>query len=447
MNIKNVKHHRMSQINISYLLFALCGLLCSGGSVIALPFAGRNIAVVTFLYYIIIAYQLAKNKFAIRMSSEKKCFAFLYFYMIINAAVAALRYNDVLSKEALFLTIKISTIAIGLCLIMEHNKTAKYLGIFKKMFYINCIIQMVWSWFERILYTFWNIKINEIVFGKLFMIKSTHALTFIKNGMIRPSGFSWEPANLSLVLIIGYIISKKKWVKILFAVSLLLTTSMTGFFLLAVVFIVECIQQKKITKKAIIGWGSGLVIFIVGLIYFDSRTGLVEYFISRFYGILFSSARDSSSHVHMSYYLNSFLILLRENNPFHLIFGRGTYRAGYFYSYYGYMYSYFIDRFWNPESDFVTLFVGNGLIGAILYYGFLLHLINKKRKQKKHTDMLIAIAILVGGITYIYCLSTWSTVILILICGRGTFESDLIQNNVIKRTGSFQRLQLDLMHN
>lgn len=421
MNNRDIRHSTYD--DIIYFLFAAAGLLCSAGTVIAINIFGRSLAVVNFVYVMLIFVAFIHNRGRIFLSVNKLILLLFCFLLEISAVFSYLTNSgDGNVAHIILYTTKLTCITLGLVIWLKDIEMEKYIKVFFRYFYINAVIQMIWSWMERIVYTLFSFRLNDFVFGKIMGVQSSHMLTFIVNGQIRPSGLSWEPSNLAMVLIIGYLLAEKNIWKLLFAASILLSTSFTGIAMLSGILGIQLcrwfIKEKehKISKNLLI---IPIIVLILG-VYMEYSTHIISHIVERSNAILGREGRDSSGVTHINYYIRGISQLLKDSIG-KLFFGYGSFRGGYFFSNIVNMHSYLSRSYWNPESDFMTLFAGNGLVGLFVYYFFCFKVVKNMLKNKKMQYAYIVIAIVLGGICYLYLSSNWVLMIVGLL-SLGTFS-------------------------
>lgn len=293
---------------------------------------------------------------------------------------------------------------------------------FFKGLYIGALIQMFWGFAQIILYYLFQFKLNTFVFQELLGISGYNWDSYITGGILRMKGIGWEPANFALVMIMGYILSnsykKGLTVKIMFLVALALSTSRSGYVSIMVVLFVQFTTYLTLKKEKRTSYNQKqiftfVVIFFVAsliIIYFhDFIIYRLNVIIKTMATVFDTTDSTASNSIHISYYSDLFNIL-KQNGLLRSIFGCGYYAAGYPYSLYNEI---LIKRLsmvgWNPETDFVTLIVGNGFLGFGIYYynafrAFLRH------KSDEYGLMVIAVISL--GITYLSIRGTWSMMII-----------------------------------
>ena len=401
------------------VLLIISGFFVMSGSVFAINIGERNIAITNICYIMLIVCFLIKSRMKIYLNKSKKVLIAFCILITCQSLITYITDANHLSMEALILTVKMVVIALGVSLFVDDKQMRNNSRIFLKALYVNTIIQMIWSWLERILYEVCQFRLNDFVFGDIFGIESSHPLTFIQHGEIRPSGFSWEPANLAMVMVFGYILSRNIKIKVLFVISMLISSSATGMILIGAVVVFDIIynilitKKIKIEKKYISRYIGIALLILASLFVIALTTDVMSNTIMRFVNI-FTGNADSSSNRHIAYYFES-IDIIKKGNIFEALFGHGTYMAGHIYTTQLGIYKWLVDTLWNPETDFVTLLIGNGIIGCIGYYYLSITILKNKIKDN-YNEFFIVMMVLVGGITYIFFRNAWILMMFAMFC-------------------------------
>ena len=406
----------MKATRIYRYLSSLIGLSCAAGTVIAIPIGDSRFALVNFFYLLFIAIGTYLSNCKVRVN-DLKCILWIFFcYQLFISILIYLISNDNIAINAFVLIFKIAIIVIGISAWFSDEQLKNIIEQVKKYFFYGAFIQMVWSWLERLLYSIFDFKLNDYIFGEILSMEVSHPFSFIQNDAIRPSGLSWEPANLALTLAIGLILSDKKWQKILFAVSIILSTSTTGVVMLLSILLIDFVYNFKFSFVKIRNSIIFVFFVIIIVMIIDEMTGTILYTIEKLYSLVDTSGQNTTTaFVHLLYYYYLPDVLQRQG-IISLIFGCGPLLAGNVYSESGFMNYYLLGEWWNPESDFITILIGDGVIGAIIYYYFLTKLLVVKFCENKLDDFKIVFVILIGGFTYLFATFTWPVVILSLLC-------------------------------
>ncbi len=410
------KVNRMKSAKTCRYLAALIGVCCAAGTVIAIPLGNSRLALVNFFYLALIFIGAYLSNYKIRVNGLKIILWSFVCYQLFLSIIVCLIFDSDVAKDAFVLVFKISILVIGISAWFSDKQLKIIVGQFNKYFVYGAFIQMVWSWLERLSYSIFYFKLNDYIFGEILSLESSHALSFIQNDAIRPSGLSWEPANLALTLVIGFILSEKKWQKILFATSIVLSTSTTGLVMLLSILMFDFLYNFRLSfakiRNSII---LGVALLIVGMI-IDETSGTISYNIEKLSSLFdVTDSNMSTAFIHFLYYYY-LLDVLQMQETMNLIFGSGSLLAGNVYSGAGIINYYLLGKWWNPESDFITILIGNGLIGVIIYYYFLIKLLVTKYIENKVAEFKIVFVILIGGFTYLFATFTWPFIIISILC-------------------------------
>lgn len=418
IGVINKSKVRRKSFSIIDIMFAWSGFFCSCGGVFALNIGNNTLALSNIGYIGIILFGFIHCHGKLHISKTRIVGYLFAVEMLFSSIICYITRGDLYASQALAVTIKMVVIVVGMTIFFNNDELRDYYKVFLKFLYYNAIAQMIWSWMEFALYYGIHFSLNDYVYGQVLGVSTAHTLTFVQNGLLRTSGFSWEPANLSLVLMIGFLLANRPIMKWLFALSIFLSTSMTGIFIFCFYLAVKLllsIRNARISRKKI--FSSILVIVIVTIIFIvllRSQSERSQVVFNRIAGILgISSTRDSSSHMHMGYYYWGPELLF--NSPlFNIFFGVGPFMVGRRFSEYFGIY-HWLTGLWNPESDVVTIFVGSGIIGTLLYYLLAFKLLRNRKKINDTINFYILLSIIAGGITYLYIRSTWTLLIIFLM--------------------------------
>ena len=215
------------------------------------------------------------------------------------------------------------------------------------------------------------------------------------------------------------ILTDNKFVKAIFIVGSLLTASRTGVGIIVVIIIYDILILHGQFKYKVNISIKNLFIYIciavltVFLLQSSVTRQYFDYTIVRFQRLITGGNDYSVNSVqvdgHILYY--QWLLPALKQLPFvQVLLGCGTGISGW-------VYSVLYNRFttggpWGIETDFVGLILGNGLIGAILYYYNSLKIFFSQKNQKLKKIML---AIFVGTFMYSFLGSSIS-VLLMIFC-------------------------------
>ena len=418
----------------------IVGLLCTMNALMLHGYGLYNYVVFCWIIYKIVKNsRSASSKHSVFFGSNASKFVMLFFISIILSLVASL---FVLPQSWIFNEIKciIKYVFLFCFLFLSYNKKQIFVlfEYFIKGFFIGTIINMFWGFLQLFLYSIFKFRINTVIFGSLYKNNSQVPLeawdSYVGGGLLRMKGLGWETANFALMMICGFILCKRfdknLYLKLFFVLAILLSTSRSGYVAFAVVLLVMIVQNVFLHNKMIDVKKLLSIVVVLGLlgvvftVFGNSIMLRVTQMIKSLFSVLNTTDSAASNSIHISYYENM-LTILSNSNPINILFGNGYFSTGYIYS--KNILS-LADRInligWNPESDVVTLVVGNGMVGAFIYYAASLYCFLKHYKDELS---LMIVAIIVEGTTYLLIRGNWPLLMLIFglatICPSTKLES------------------------
>ncbi|WP_031536221.1 O-antigen ligase family protein [Bacillus sp. MB2021] len=402
-------------------LFYLMGIL-STLNALMITVGGMQLAMVNFIIILTLILQVCYLKGKIYFYSYKINIYLLFFVFLVSSIGSYYYLPYMWFSDSFKATIKFLFLLFPFVFLFSEKDITTYRTKFLKGLLISAWIQLIWEFLQLILYYQFSISLNEIIFGNLFHIEINHRWSFIKDGQFRPSGVSWEPANLSLSLLMGFILANGLMGKILFSLGIILSTSRTGIivwlFCLSLYIVIYLRKNAGKKNSQNVKWSNILTIYVtvflmsIIILYLFMATNIVEVLNHTFERIISGIANDdSSANQHSNYYWQG-INIISSSSIFQMFFGYGTTVAGY-----PFMESYniftWLEYPWTPESDFVTLLVGNGIIGFIIYYLILYKNLMLNRNNLKYWLMILVI--IISGIMYVYIRSSWTLLIILLL--------------------------------
>lgn len=401
-------------LSLQYRLCFFTGLLCTM-SYLGFPkgteeiLASYNISLILLLLVFIY-----NSQGCIRIKRNLWPAYLLFILFVVSLLLNIFYLNDIWFSSSLNSVIKFTGV-FGVLMLFLYDKNFRLSREnFFRGFCLGAYIQLCWSFGQILFWFVGGLSLNEIVFGSLGLpaIGGWTHLTDTDVSIFRMTGIGWEGANLVLCFVIGFILTDSPLGKILLGAGIILSTSRAGIitFLSAITF--QYLYTKyiyginfKIQKKFILSVVGVLVVSTVIL-----TTNFLDNFIFIFNGILdiFAAQQNFSTGRHMDYYLEFDTIwnglTLTQN-----LFGCGTFVAGLPYSD---LLGYYTEiSTWSPESDIITLLVGNGVIGLMLYWFWLFKIFFSSSNIKVKT---IVISIFVSGILYLN-IRSWVFLLLIFL--------------------------------
>lgn len=393
---------------------------------VALPVGNAHIAIYNFILFFLLVVTMVKNYINRKpiIYYNKNYYSFYAFYLslIISSLIACMTLPSSWYVNSVTVTIKFVVLTGGLVLLLPLETVREHTCVFLKGFYYSAYVQLIWGVFQLIIWYSIGINLNVVVFEEFLKIGGGEVNwnANIMGGIVcRMSGLSWETANFALVMIVGYILATKKWEKLIFLIAILASTSRTGMLTLGMLVLVQMLiqmYQKKIIIKITVKdlfrvFVIVLVATLIILKFEEAIIVIIDNIERTFDGLILgiTTMDNHSANVHKLYYLK-LTDLLDDSTWYNILFGYGSFSAGYPYE----MFRIVIHGLetWNPESDIITVFIGNGIVGALLYYYIIVKSIIT---AKNNVSIYIAFSIAIAGITYLYIRGTWSFILLIFL--------------------------------
>lgn len=407
-------------LKIQYCLFWLLGLTCAA-SCLAIKIGASQIAIYNIPIVLIAVLCICFKNFY--LDKNRLLFALLLLLMIFSNLFSILDVPDDWFNYGFSYSLKLIILIFPICFCLSNINISKMLEGFLRGIKVSCIIWLIWEVLQIIVFYNVGVSLNEFIFEYILGLESGRpSMLLLGENMdeatFRPTGLSWDPAYLGMILSFGYILWDNKYLKICFIIGAILSTSRTGFILMIIAIIMDFFYKHKYKLNSNISLRSLLCLLIVFItfiitiiIFYDNIINIISVQMQHISFDFFngSKASNMSDNIHALYYINIFDIFFNSNNPIKFLLGQGYMEVGYFYALeYG---LYGIVNPWNPESDFVILFIGCGVLGTSIYY-FIMY---KALKNKNSFCKSILILLLTGGIFYIFLRSTWTIILLLLI--------------------------------
>lgn len=323
----------------------------------------------------------------------------LPFLLFILSAVITGVLNRVLWGRK-FMIVPIYVYAIILlffyCISSASFSEAK---TFVKGLKLSCVIHVMWCIIQFGAYTFMKLDINKIVFVDILGLVQNASR--IQDGKLILSGLCFHPSNLVPTLMLTVFLFDKWYVWAIVLLISVLSSSSTLIVCMSIAVmykVIVYIRQNyyliKINQKKVIS--ATVVIFLAAFVFvkFDFYTVAKNKFFELMTRL--TERSDASTVAHMSYYtrlpeIYSHFSILEK------LFGWGIGKSGNVFTEYFGMYKSIGD--WSIESDPMNFLYSVGIIGALMFYSFLILTMVKGWKVDRKTGVFIAI-LLVSGILY-----------------------------------------------
>lgn len=267
--------------------------------------------------------------------------------------------------------------------------------------FVAAIFQMAWGYFQFVSYYLAHFDVNNFVFVNLLGMVPNASQLMEEN--LKISGLCWNSGNFAPLMLLGYCLSEKLGLKLLFAGMCCMSGSRTLFLGFIAVIFCEFIRAiycdffkngVKVRQKMLLYVIGILVVVFVGV-----HNQIV---VGKVIGVRDSLSSNvlesqSSARLHARYW-TSIPLITKNNSLEKNCFGYGLKSSG--YSQVVYFGQYADSKYaWVVECDFINNLWSRGYLGFILLYSWLFyHFIKGARMNYRYG--LFFLGLLVEGVTY-----------------------------------------------
>lgn len=285
----------------------------------------------------------------------------------------------------------------------RYLKSERFVVYIKKALALTCTLQVILCIVQFFLYNGAHIDLNQLIFRDfLHMVENPSQY---KLRVFHPSGLCWHSAFMAPVAIIAFVVCDNYFIKVLSVVDVVIcnnATAMLGIgvcLVLTLMFsIVDFLKgESRITRKRTFIAVSLVTVVIISIFFCTDVLPVVCKKIIDVYGRATGSVYDGgSANAHIRYF-TAYPNVVKNGSIIQFLFGYGTGNSGYTMSK---LYGQYVDlKSWVVETDVMNQVYSNGIIGFILYYGFLLYIaIEGYKLDRKY--FILMISIILAGITY-----------------------------------------------
>lgn len=273
--------------------------------------------------------------------------------------------------------------------------------VYTRGFKISCILALIWSYLQEIVYVLTNLDLNNAIFGGILGINGANSLG--TGGKFVPTGF-FTHRGILLPILLFLFFSTSNIYFILIIVLLAVLTRATALILgLMVAIVLRAFAYKfenktnKIQRKQFISVLACIFMVILFAVFYNKKIAeITNYVIVRITDATTNKA-DNSSVVHFLYYKN--LPAIISNMDFiHILFGTGMGTSGQHYTWFNGQYANM--GAWVVESDYIDILLSQGIIGFMVNAYLLIRIIVLSKKYKYWENIAFIIVIAFVGIMY-----------------------------------------------
>lgn len=361
---------------------------------------------------------------------------YLYYAIVVylSALLCILRMPETWKADSITFLIQFSATFL-IYIFFTGYKEVKVIISFVQGIYLSAVIQMIWGYMQLLLYKM-GIDLNTIVFGKILHMYPGVATHYSEYGGIKVSAFCWNAGNFAPLMIIGYVLSKKPYVKIAFILISLLSGSRTlmlgMLFCITIKVLIGIYEKKKVSRTLMLIIGAGAIAVVV---VFILKAKIIIPRIARSIAVLnvFNNFyTEGSTNTHILYLLRIFDVT-KKNDILSNLIGYGPNCSGYAFVKH---YRFYTDiGKWSMECDYVNILWNYGYLGFITYYTWLVKNMRKCVKiLNENSYIILFLTLMIMGLMYNVTFN-WVNLLFIFIfilCNRGINIFD-IENETEKK--------------
>lgn len=396
--------------------FAVLGASMSGAMLF-----GQSIGKVALIPFEL--FLIAKSD-GIKVQTNRKVNMLLLWYLLCIASYLSglvfmvhTGYSYPLVKNAANQIIQIIIFYIPIALLINSSGRRIHIikVIIKNILYV-AKIQALWAFAQFAFYYILRFDLNGFVFKQAFggMLGGTSNWTGYNNlpgqfAILRVSGLNHDMAFFAVIMVIGYILEKNLYWKLIYVFACTISLSRSGMATLCIVFLYQFLFRKKEFGRKIIAKYMTVATFSM-IAFISLYTGsynvrvTVNRLFMRFATI--ATGGDGTGN-HTGYFKRVFDTIFGSSPIMQTLFGVGLNTSGILLQFVDAINSKsFSDAAYTPwaiESDLAGILTGVGIAGYIYFYFFMAYLFFM---QKNVEVKEIVLALVVFGIMYNVSTST-----------------------------------------
>lgn len=332
----------------------------------------------------------------------------LFSLLLLSASVTCFLTIQLLSPayqdnsiKALFALVLTSV--VGMSVFPDWS----YRNAFYRGLLLSVKIQTLWIFLQTACWAFLKLDLNDLIFSQILGMVET-ASQYKATGLVS-TGLCWNAGGIAAAFYFFMIFEKKTAWKILVILASIMTQSSTIMIGVSLILLAGLLNYVFDEKRSYIFSRTSLLlvalIFVVGCFAFILIPGIkssvepvVSVLFDRIAVVLgLADSADSSFIAHASYYTN--LPQLVSNMDLQsLLFGYGNDCSGLPYT--ALTRQYWTLDSWMLESDYINLFLSQGVFGITVWIIWLCSSIARAMKNRNNRIALFFMVMMVGGIFY-----------------------------------------------
>lgn len=352
-----------------------------------------SLANVTVFNYLLLFFVIV---FFVRLKLNVKLDCFFLVSIVLSLTTIVLSVSSDLLTCSFIKNAFNSGIIYLVCLLvyLVFKSNLKSSFSFYKGFKVSCYLTLFWCFLQIICFYLFSFNLNVVVFYDLLKIPYSQ----FSEDSFHPTGFYLHRAILLPIFLFLFFSSKNLFVIVSVSIIAVLSKSTTLIILLFLSFILlylsQIINLRRLYSPKFISY---TLIFIFAFILILLSTNYVQdvvFYVFERITDSTSNKADNSSVVHFLYYYN-FPVIFYDIGFIYELLGSGFGTSGFFYTLFNGQYRDM--SYWIVESDYINIIINQGLIGAVVFYSFLIRLcIIAYQKSFKRTFFFLLITLLAG---------------------------------------------------
>lgn len=315
-------------------------------------------------------------------------------------------------KDVLLLNI-IQTLIFQIPLLFLFSGINEAFEKMKKNILTVAKISCVWCFVQFIAWYVFFFDFNHFLFIDLLhgLLGDREWTALYNDGQvvsIRPTGFTHDPAFLSLLLVFGFILTNSKYWKYVFFMGTLAALSRVGIISIIAIFFYQKYKENSLNiniGKLISGLCVSLAFVFATVLLYNNNSFVenqIDKVIFRTVNMMNGKATDGSDR-HL-YYLPVAILTCIKMPAYNIILGTGARTGGNALVMTDAYHNFFTlnrtqeTNSWALECDPAELLLGMGVVGFCMFYLILIRLVKKFHKNKK--DTMLFLVIFFFGIMY-----------------------------------------------
>ncbi len=339
----------------------------------------------------------------ISLSRDRRVNA-VFLFWILSTVLCVLSRDIPLSYQKGSIIAMVQVVPLYFTFVYIERYTQRNQSLFdgiRKVILLSCVIELVWCLLQYVAYKLMGLDINRLIFTDMLHLVSSASQ--YKNGVFHPSGLCWHSAFIAPVAVIAFLFSKSTVIRLLAVLDVVICNNATALMAICLCIGLSFLSYlPRLFKSSRVRAVSLLLLCMEAAVILPAavRMGFLEtvwekllYIYQRSTGAVYDGG---SAFAHIRYY-TGYLTVLENSTPLQVLFGYGMGCSGLPISRCFGQYAEL--KNWAVETDVMNQIYSCGLIGFLVFYGFLLYItVHGWRLDRRYGILMLSL--LCAGITY-----------------------------------------------